>query len=114
MTVTHVWGPPGNYSFAREHHAVEFWTGGMDEPAPNVNVGHLRFQDGPIAEHGVNGVTNEEVLEVVLERLESLNKPPYNCRENSLAITKLEEALMWLEHRTRSRVARGVEGTSTV
>lgn len=34
------------------------------------------------------------------------------CRENSLAITKLEEALHWLEARTKNRKAAGVEGTS--
>jgi hypothetical protein len=34
----------------------------------------------------------------------------FRCRENSLAITKLEEALMWLEKRTADREARKVEG----
>ena len=72
-----------------------------------------RFQDGPIAEHGVNGTTNEEVIEMLLERLTSLNEMEdrkYACRENSLAITHLEEALMWLQRRTAKRQARGVEG----
>jgi hypothetical protein len=56
------------------------------------------------------GTTNEEVLLMVLARLNYLNvKMP--CRENALAITKLEEALMWLDRRTASRTARGVEGT---
>jgi len=34
----------------------------------------------------------------------------YPCRENSMTITKLEEALMWQEKRTKNREARGVEG----
>jgi hypothetical protein len=34
----------------------------------------------------------------------------FPCRENSIAITKLEEALMWLNKRTADRVKRGVEG----
>jgi hypothetical protein len=64
----------------------------------------------------IDGVTNEEVLRVLIHRLHYLNEawgnPPgkFRCRENSLAITKLEEALMWLEKRTADRVARGVEG----
>lgn len=33
------------------------------------------------------------------------------CRENSMAITKLEEALLWLRKRTMGREQRGVEGT---
>lgn len=70
------------------------------------------FQDGPIKEHGVNGTTNEEVIQMLLERLQSLNQPPFNCRENSLAITHLEESLLWLQRRTANRVAKGIEGTN--
>jgi len=33
-------------------------------------------------------------------------------RELSLALTKLEEAMHWLRHRTNARIARGVEGTN--
>jgi len=32
-------------------------------------------------------------------------------RESSIAITKLEEARMWMEERTRNRVKAGVQGT---
>lgn len=57
-----------------------------------------------------DGTTNEEVLEALIDRLKFLGaKLP--SRENSLAVTKLEEALMWLGKRTRDRSARGVEGT---
>lgn len=73
----------------------------------------LSFQDGPIAEFGQNGTTNEQILGILVERLQSLNVPPFNCRENSLAITHLEEALHWLWARTKNRQERGVEGTST-
>lgn len=56
------------------------------------------------------GTTNEELIEVLLDRLRTINTQ-VPCRENSLAITKLEEAAHWLEARTRNRQARGVEGT---
>ncbi len=56
-----------------------------------------------------NGTTNEEVLKVLINRIQFLNGK-FPCRENSIVITKLEEALMWLEKRTRDRVVRGVEG----
>lgn len=69
----------------------------------------LHFQDGPIQEFGVNGTTNEAIIQILVDRIESLNKLA-PCRENSLAITHLQEALHWLEHRTKDRVARGVEG----
>jgi hypothetical protein len=69
------------------------------------------FQNGPIGEVGVNGVTQEALLAIVIDRLQSFQNGPYACRENALALTKCEEALHWLQHRTLARVARGVEGT---
>jgi hypothetical protein len=71
----------------------------------------VKFQSGPIKEHGVNGVQVEDLIDVALERMHTLNKKQA-CRENSLAITKLEEARHWLDHRTAARRAQGVEGTS--
>ena len=76
----------------------------------------LQFiQKQPIQEGAVelvtisDGTTNEELIEVLINRLVYLgNKFP--CRENSIAVTKLEEALMWLNKRTQDRVKRGVEG----
>lgn len=59
-----------------------------------------------------NGTTLEEMLRVSLERLNDLNMR-FSCRENSLAITKIEEAIMWLNKRTENRVKRGVEGKHT-
>jgi hypothetical protein len=56
-----------------------------------------------------NGTTLEEMLRVSIERLKDLNNR-FGCRENSLAITKMEEALMWLNKRTEDRILRGVEG----
>ena len=62
-----------------------------------------------------DGVTNEEVLRVLIHRLQFLNEKwmegKFRCRENSVAITKLEEALMWLNKRTEDRKARKVEAT---
>ena len=71
----------------------------------------LEFQDGPVLEQGVgvNGLTNEALLAVLIHRTQVLNTR-FPCRENALAITKMEEALMWFEKRTADRRARGVEG----
>lgn len=72
------------------------------------------FQNGPIqeADGGINGVSNEALIAIVIDRMRGFQRGEYACRENALALTKLEEALMWLQKRTRDRVARGVEGTS--
>ncbi len=69
------------------------------------------FQNGPINEAGVNGVTHEVLLAIVADRLRSFQAGPYACRENALALTKIEEAQHWLQSRTRARMVRGVEGT---
>ncbi len=74
----------------------------------------LLFQNGAIAEAGVNGVTHEVLLAIVADRLRSFQTGPYACRENALALTKIEEAQHWLQHRTMARMRRGVEGTMAV
>lgn len=72
------------------------------------------FQNGPIAEAGVNGLTHEVLIAIVVDRMRDFQRGPYACRENAIALTKLEEAQHWLQSRTKARVARGVEGTHTV
>ena len=74
----------------------------------------IAFQNGPIAENGVNGVTQEALLEIVADRLRSFQKGPYACRENARALDKIEEAQHWLHSRTLARMSRGVEGKSEV
>jgi hypothetical protein len=74
----------------------------------------LHFQDGPIGEQGVNGTSNEEVIQILVDRLTSFQQMgggQFACKENACAITHLQEALHWLEARTKARVKRGVEGT---
>lgn len=74
----------------------------------------IRFQKGPLAEVGPNGFTNEALLAIVEDRLKSFQTGPFNCRENAVALTKVQEAMMWLNKRTADRVYRGVEGKSVV
>jgi hypothetical protein len=72
----------------------------------------IRFQNGPIQDFGVNGISQEALLAIVEDRLKGFQSGEYACRENAVALTKIQEAMMWLQKRTRDRVARGVEGTS--
>ncbi len=69
------------------------------------------FQNGPIQEVGVNGITGEALLAIQIDRLRSFQAGTFSCRENAIALTHIEEALMWLQRRTVSRMKRGVEGT---
>jgi hypothetical protein len=72
------------------------------------------FQNGPVKEVGHNGISDEALLAIVLDRLEGFQEGPYRSRYNALAITKIEEALLWLNKRTTDRERRGVEGTHQV
>jgi hypothetical protein len=66
--------------------------------------------DSSALETVFDGTTNEEVMEMLLDRMNFLNSV-LSCWENSNAILKLGEALMWLRIRTANRMDRGVEGT---
>jgi hypothetical protein len=100
---------------------------------------NLRFQNGPIKGiEDMNGITNEALLAVLIDRMRGFQgvppvhsapeitgvlttepkdyaaknlRAPFACRENAMALTHLEEALMWLQKRTLDRVKRGVEGS---
>jgi hypothetical protein len=89
----------------------------------------IRWQNGPLGRGDTrkepNGAFVEGVIQAAIGRLEFYQKTSvvspdmkkilrtFSCRENALAITKLEEALMWLEKRTRDREEREVEGTNS-
>ena len=82
------------------------------EPGRPEDQTEVLFQNGPIQEKGVNGITQEALLEIVIDRLRSFQKGPFTSRENAIALTHIEEAQMWLQSRTRERIRRGVEGMS--
>lgn len=74
----------------------------------------VSFQHGPIAEVGVNGITNEVLLAIVIDRLEGFQTSKYANVYNARALDRCRDALETLELRTREREARGVEGTHEV
>jgi len=74
----------------------------------------MYFQNGPIAENGVNGITQEVLLAIVADRLRSFQDGPFACKANACALTHIEEAQHWLQQRTLERMRRGVEGTHAI
>lgn len=75
----------------------------------------IKWQDGPLGRGETrrepNGAFVEGVLAAALGRLEYYQRTQFSCRENACAITKIEEALHWLESRTAKRERLGIEGT---
>lgn len=78
----------------------------------DIELCNVSFQNGPIQEAGVNGISGEALLAIVEDRLIGFQSGQYACRENAIALTKIQEAIMWLQKRTRDRMSRGVEGTN--
>lgn len=71
------------------------------------------FQNGPIAEVGISGVTHEALLEIIKDRLIGFQSGPYACQDNVEALSHVQAAMDCLKRRTIVRRDRGVEGTMT-
>jgi len=91
----------------------------------------IDWQNGPLGRHtenckqeagcGVdctrkapNGAFVEGVIAAAIDRIKFYQDSKFKCRENAIAITKLEEALHWCNHRTANREERKVEGEHKV
>ncbi len=70
----------------------------------------LRFQNGTVDEEGINGLTMETLLAVVLDRLEGFQAGEFSNEYNETAKLGVGVALEALQARTAGRIARGVEG----
>jgi len=98
-----------------------FTTNTLDEKGNPTGGGvtgtglQINWQNGPLGPPGEqaepNGAFVESVLGAALQRLQFFQDSRFNCRENALAITKIEEAIHWLESRTKRRTTQGTEGT---
>jgi hypothetical protein len=94
------------------HEYVISFTDPKDSTGHSQRTMRISFQNGPILEAGVNGFSGEALVAIVIDRLRGFQAGPFSCRDNAVALTHFEEGLMWLQKRTRDRMARGVEGTN--
>jgi len=97
--------PTVGLGVAHRHYVI------VDTEGSDVALGSINFQNGPILEAGVNGVTNEDLIAICIDRMGGFQAGPYACKENEMALERLTEALMWLRKRANDREAHGVEGT---
>jgi hypothetical protein len=73
----------------------------------------IKFQDGARDnEASISGVIDTDLLEIVRNRLECFQSGEFATRENAIALTHIEEALMWLNRRVEDRIERNVLGTN--
>jgi len=98
-------GPGG----ASHEYRISGLKGPLDHhPIPTIDI---RFQNGPLREVGANGITNEALLAILIDRMEGFQSGKYATIENQIALDHLRAAQNTLKFRTEQRLARGVEGT---
>lgn len=71
----------------------------------------LQFQVGNPNEIGVNGISNEVLLAIVVDRLTGFQSGRFRSGLGEIALNKLNQCMRALRRRTQERTARGVEGT---
>lgn len=72
----------------------------------------IHFQEGARKDpNAICGLADEDLLEIVRDRLRGFQSGEYATRENACALTHIEEALMWLSKRVEDRIERNVLGT---
>lgn len=108
-TIVQVADEPGEGGACHEYY-ISPSQGDPDSPVGEYAA--IRFQKGPVGEQGVNGCHQEDLLAIVIHRLEGFQSGEFACRENALALTNIKSALEWLNKRTADRQSRGVEGTN--
>lgn len=99
---------PGAGGASHQYHID--WMGDAEWDNRKPNSLDVHFQEGPIKECGVNGITQEALLAIVIDRLRSFQAGPYACDDNEQALAHCVAALSYLQKRTKARIARGVEG----
>jgi hypothetical protein len=99
----------------------------LDETHP-INNGHhryrvmsypfssdIQFQNGPRNEQSsIQGILDVDLLEIVRHRLQSFQSGKYATRENAIALTHIEEALLWMNKRVEDRAETGKLGTNKI
>ena len=76
-------------------------------------INAIQFQKGLPPEVGLNGVLVEDVIEVVIAKLESYQLGQLSCSENEDALKALGNAKDALKRRRQRRMLQGVFNTMT-
>lgn len=75
----------------------------------------IQFQNGARKlPDSMHGVLDTDLLEIVRDRLKGFQNGDFATRESAIALTHIEEALMWLNRRVEDRIERNVLGTNNI
>ena len=100
-------GPGGAY-----HDYGIYTFGELPGKEDSMKMADICFQKGPRKDpQSRHGVLDEDLLEIVRDRLKCFQQGEFSTKENACALTHIEEALMWLNKRVEDRIERNVLGT---
>lgn len=99
-----VMGEKGNGG-AHHNYLIDLQDGNKQVP--------IDFQNGArTLPDSIHGVLDTDLLEICRHRLQCFQEGPFASRDNAMALTHIEEALMWLNRRVEDRIERNVLGTN--
>ena len=100
---------------ACHHYRLSSYVDLPDGNAEATVQGDVVFQKGPLLEvGGVNGVSDDSLLAIVLDRLQSMQRGPFACMENDEAAKHVTLAMARMKQRRAQRAERGVLGKNEV
>lgn len=70
---------------------------------------YIDFQQGNM-DQNINGVLGDQLIAVVIDRLEYFQEGPFACHHNAMMLNHLRQALAWSDERQRERRSRSVAG----
>lgn len=85
-----------------------------NDPVDPRFTSEVIFQNGPIAEAGVNGVTPEALFLILQHKYQGFQSGQFACEENERILGCIEECLDQIYSRAHRRQSRHVEGTHEV
>ena len=78
-----------------------------------ISTQRIQMQNGARKLKGSShGVLDTDLLEIVRHRLQCFQNGNFASRDNAVALTHIEEALMWMNRRVEDRIEREVLGTN--
>lgn len=88
----------------------------LDDSSPWLDIAdtevYIQFQKGARKDgHARHGILDNDLLEIVRDRLRCFQHGEFACHENEMALIHVEEALMWMNKRAEDRAERNVLGT---
>ena len=98
------------------HHVYDIYKRCDDDLVPaSEHILRIQFQNGARKlPDSIHGVLDTDLIEIVRHRLQCFQQGEFATRENAIALTHIEEALLWMNKRVEDRIERNVLGTNNI